>query len=71
MGKRVGTVAPSHVSLRNEVLLLGCEGAGKTLLCRHLDLLAGSRSGAALQTKTQPSIGVELLDLTHLSLIHI
>ena len=47
-----------------EVLLVGCEGAGKTLLCRHLHKIAKGDS-AALQAATQPSIGVEFVDLQH------
>ena len=49
-----------------EVLLLGCEGAGKTLLCRHLARVTARRPPAApLNAATQPSIGVELLDVGH------
>ena len=49
-----------------EILLLGCEGAGKTLLCRHLQRMTSRKPpAAALDTNTQPSIGVELLDVAH------
>jgi len=50
-----------------EVLLLGCEGAGKTLLCRHLQKLGSNDANAKLQTNTQPSIGVETLEVPHAS----
>jgi broad specificity phosphatase PhoE/signal recognition particle receptor subunit beta len=61
-----------------EVLLLGLEGAGKTLLCRHLEQKCAAKvgkkggkkggakaAGPTLKTDTQPSIGIELLELRH------
>ena len=65
--------------LPGEILLLGLEGAGKTLLCRHLERLTnsvlaggskkpGKKQGVApppLDAATQPSIGIELLQLRH------
>ena len=47
-----------------EVLLLGCEQAGKTLLSRHLQVLAAATE-KPLNTQTQPTIGVELAHLAH------
>ena len=47
-----------------EVLLIGVEGAGKTLLCRHIDKISKG-SSAPLQAATQPSIGVEKLEVQH------
>uniref|UniRef100_A0A7S2N4B1 ADP-ribosylation factor-like protein 16 n=1 Tax=Haptolina brevifila TaxID=156173 RepID=A0A7S2N4B1_9EUKA len=47
-----------------EVLLIGCEGAGKTLLCRHLTKMSTGDT-SALKAVTQPSIGVEIADLAH------
>lgn len=46
-----------------EVLLIGCEGSGKTLLSRHLQKLCSSAS--ALNTHTRPSVGTEIAHLTH------
>ena len=50
-----------------EVLLIGCEGAGKTLLCRQLERHCSSASTAAplVDARTQPSVGVELVSLLH------
>lgn len=48
-----------------EVLLLGCQGAGKTLLCRHLHLMADGGVPSQLSPTTQPTIGVELLEVAH------
>ena len=48
-----------------EVLLLGCQGCGKTLLCRHLHLMAAGGVPAQLSATTQPTIGVELLEVAH------
>ena len=61
-----------------EVLLLGLESAGKTLLCRHLENKCSSStkgggkkqkskkdSASTLDAKTQPSIGTERLVLSH------
>jgi len=46
-----------------EVVLIGCEGAGKTLLCRHLEKLSKGDT-SALSPSTQPSIGVETAELS-------
>jgi len=50
-----------------EVLLIGCEGAGKTLLCRHLEKIGkGEIKGHAnvpLDPSTQPSIGIEMIEV--------
>jgi signal recognition particle receptor subunit beta len=57
-----------------EIVLVGVESSGKTLLCRHLERMCASnnaknkKAAAAvpeLNVKTQPSIGVELLELAH------
>tara|TARA_B110001452_G_scaffold260347_1_gene257753 strand:+ start:73 stop:651 length:579 start_codon:yes stop_codon:yes gene_type:complete len=49
-----------------EVLLLGCEQSGKTLLSRHLQVLAAASSKAPpLNAKTQPTIGTEIAHLAH------
>ena len=50
-----------------EVLLLGCEGAGKTLLCRHLDKLAKGDTNFPVLKETQPSIGIEMVTIGHRS----
>ena len=47
--------------------MLGIEGAGKTLLCRHLELLCSGGDADTLQRSTVTTVGVELLDLEHLS----
>jgi hypothetical protein len=47
-----------------EVLMVGCEGSGKTLLCRQLERVA-TGDMSALKTTTQPSVGVEMLHLSH------
>ena len=73
------TKAPAHADAPKpvaEVLLLGLEGAGKTLLCRHLERMAAIQPAkgkkpkmppppAPLNPNTQPSIGIELLELQH------
>jgi len=46
-----------------EVLLLGCAGAGKTLLCRQLERLCSGAGPEGCNTSTVPSIGTELLTL--------
>ena len=53
-----------------ELLLVGNEGAGKTLLCRQLDRCCKPLKDKRAQpppvdAATQPSIGVELLHLVH------
>lgn len=52
-----------------EVLLLGNEGAGKTLLCRQMDHYCQPRDKKAGQTTvnatTQPSVGVEILHVNY------
>ena len=48
--------------------MLGCEGSGKTLLCRQLERWCSSAAAAtaqAIDSKTVPSVGVELLELLH------
>jgi signal recognition particle receptor subunit beta len=50
-----------------EVLLIGCEGAGKTLLCNHLEKITKGKADALLQSETQASIGVELIEVPHRS----
>ena len=51
------------------VLMVGCEGSGKTLLCRQLERctkLGDKRAPPPpVDAVTQPSVGVEMLDLTH------
>ena len=60
-GGRSGTGVPEP---DGEILLLGCEGAGKTLLCRQLErLCSGSGTADECNTSTVPSIGTELLTL--------
>ena len=60
-GVRFGTSVPEP---GGEILLLGCEGAGKTLLCRQLErLCAGNGTADECNTSTVPSIGTELLTL--------
>lgn len=55
-----------------EVVLLGVESSGKTLLCRHLERVCASQGGKGkaaatppLSTVTQPSVGIEQLEVTH------
>jgi len=62
-----------------EVVLIGCEYSGKTLLCRHLERMCSpeenKRKGGKkvapapqqppLNTATQPSIGIELIELAY------
>ena len=50
--------------------MVGCEGAGKTLLCRQLERCCKPKEKKKAEpppvnAATQPSIGVELLDLVH------
>jgi signal recognition particle receptor subunit beta len=56
---RAARVSPSC----GEVLLLGLQGAGKTLLCRHFELTSARRPSTELKVKTQQSIGIELVHL--------
>ena len=67
MSKLLRRKTPPVVRPANEILLLGCESAGKTLLCRQLERLCSAASASALplDAKTQPSIGVELLDIVY------
>ena len=60
--RRRQTVQPDS----GEVLLVGCEGSGKTLLSRHLQKLCSTSANAELNTHTRPSIGTEIAHLTHL-----
>jgi GTPase SAR1 family protein len=55
-----------------EFVVVGLESSGKTLLCRHLERscqIANAKKKAAtppsLNATTVPSVGVELLDLSH------
>ena len=73
--------APTNRKLPGEVVLVGVESSGKSLLCRHLERLtaqvgadgakkkskkaAVAAAPAPLNTSTQPSIGVELVELAH------
>ena len=61
LGRRRGSVVPDS----GEVLLLGCEGSGKTMLSRHLQKLCDKDPTHELNTHTKPSVGVELAHLTH------
>lgn len=78
MGKKATTAASRK--LPGEIALVGIESSGKTLLCRHLELRTAapepdakkkSKKSASvalapeLNTRTQPSIGVELIELKH------
>lgn len=64
--RRMGRNGPAAAAASN-VLLLGCEGAGKTLLCRQIERLCSSASERAppVDARTQPSVGVELLEAVH------
>ena len=59
--RRRGAVQPDS----GEVLLIGCEGSGKTLLSRHLQKLCSKDPSATLDVQTKPSVGVELAHLAH------
>ena len=74
---------PAMTRFPGEVVLLGVDYSGKTLLCRHLEkncavappappakgkkkaAVAAAPEPPTLNTSTQPSIGTELLQLTH------
>ena len=50
--------------------MVGCEGAGKTLLCRQLERCCRPKEkkkaeAPPVNAATQPSVGVELLDLVY------
>lgn len=72
-----GKVAQPEAPSAREILLVGCEGAGKTLLCRQFERQCaapakGKKKRAVavlppLNAATQPSIGIELLSLRHRS----
>jgi len=59
--RRRPTVQPDS----GEVLLVGCEGSGKTLLARHLQRMCDKDVEAGLDVRTKPSVGTELSHLAH------
>ena len=59
--RRRSTVQPDSP----EVLLIGCEGSGKTLLARHLQRMCDKDVDAGLDVRTKPSVGTELSHLAH------
>ena len=59
--RRRSTVQPDS----GEVLLVGCEGSGKTLLARHLQRMCDKDVDAGLDVRTKPSVGTELSHLAH------
>ena len=59
--RRRSTVQPDI----REVLLVGCESSGKTLLARHLQKMCAKDVDARLDANTKPSVGVELSQLAH------
>lgn len=64
-GSRARRIRRSRVSQSKEVLLLGCEGAGKTLMCHQLERYCSKQPVNPIDVTTQPTVGVELIDLTH------
>jgi len=74
----MGKKAAKTRSLPGEIVLVGCESAGKTVLCNHLEHKLSSpaipekKSKKAVAAapepvsgKTQPTIGVVLMDYAH------
>lgn len=56
---------------RGEILLLGIESAGKTLLCKHLEHKSiKQKVEQPFAATTQPSIGVEMVEVANLRRNH-